>query len=416
MPLSWEILTGSAAFGVNAMLVFGFVLSAGVLGGILSQRVRWLPTITAFMLLGLVIGPYGLGLLSKSMLSSSSILIEIAIGLILYKLGTMLDLRQLVREPGVLLTSVLETVLTFGLVYWLMQQIGFSPVLATMTAAIAVSASPAVLIHVSHEMKADGPVTSHARTLVALNNIFSYLLFSITLPFALKAADYQTAISIGLPLTRLLGGAAIALLVGYLATRISRLMREEDSHYQFALVIGAIMCALGLAQALEMSYIFTPLMLGLAVSWFDSSKQRLADVGLGAGGDLFMIVLFVMAGAKINPAAMSDWSMLGIVLSFVVLRSLCKLLVPVITAPLMGLNRKQGLCTGLLLVPMAGMAIGLVQTTNTYLPSFGAEITTIVLASVVVFETIGPFIAAFAFRFSGEAGKAVSHTHESDAK
>ncbi len=61
--------------------------------------------------------------------------------------------------------------------------------------------------------------------------------------------------------------------------------------------------------------------------------------------------------------------------------------------------------TGLLLIPMAGMAIGLVSTTTTLVPEMGDKVATLVFAMVAIFETIGPFAAAHAFRMSGEAEK-----------
>jgi len=58
----------------------------------------------------------------------------------------------------------------------------------------------------------------------------------------------------------------------------------------------------------------------------------------------------------------------------------------------------------MLLIPMAGLAIGLVQTTNNLAPELGMQVAAIVLAAVAVFETIGPPIAAYALRMTGEAG------------
>ena len=69
-------------------------------------------------------------------------------------------------------------------------------------------------------------------------------------------------------------------------------------------------------------------------------------------------------------------------------------------------KRKQALSTGLLLVPMAGLAIGLVQTTSGLTPVTGAQVSALVLTAVAVFETIGPPIAAMALRLSGDAGRA----------
>ncbi len=71
-----------------------------------------------------------------------------------------------------------------------------------------------------------------------------------------------------------------------------------------------------------------------------------------------------------------------------------------------GTAQPAALAQGLLLVPMAGLAIGLVQTTAEVAPTLGPEVAALVLASVAVFETLGPPIAAYALRLAGEAGRA----------
>src|SRR5690349_12711880 len=97
----------------NTILVFGLLLLCGVLGGLLANRIKWMPTITAFMLLGLIIGPHGLGFITKTMMGESSVLIDIALGLILYKLGNMLHPRAMLKSKKLMLTSGAEAVLSF---------------------------------------------------------------------------------------------------------------------------------------------------------------------------------------------------------------------------------------------------------------------------------------------------------------
>ena len=85
------------------------------------------------------------------------------------------------------------------------------------------------------------------------------------------------------------------------------------------------------------------------------------------------------------------------------MRSIGKFAGTYITMPHMGFEQTQYLATSLLLVPMAGMAIGLVATTANLVPEMGVKVATIVFAMVAVFETIGPFAATKAFFMSNEA-------------
>lgn len=91
---------------MNVLLIFGVLLAFGTLGGVLAARVRWLPTITGFMALGLIVGPSGIGLLSKESLDSARVLVDIALGLILFQLGVTL-------HPWIALAFVLAAVALF---------------------------------------------------------------------------------------------------------------------------------------------------------------------------------------------------------------------------------------------------------------------------------------------------------------
>ena len=163
LPASWPPLHTAA--------LFGLLLLIGTLGGLLAKRVRWLPTITGFMAVGALMGPSGLGLLSYDMLGQTQVLVDVALGLILFKLGTALHPWMVIRTPKLIVTSLAESLLTFASVFGLMVWLGTSPLAAVIAAAIAVSSSPAVLIHVAHELHARGFVVDAAKALVALDTI-----------------------------------------------------------------------------------------------------------------------------------------------------------------------------------------------------------------------------------------------------
>ena len=85
-------------------------------------------------------------------------------------------------------------------------------------------------------------------------------------------------------------------------------------------------------------------------------------------------------------------------------RCLAKVLGTTVMLRVFGKPLRSGASSGLLLIPMAGLAIGLVQTSSGLFPAQAPTIAAIILGAVTVFEAMGPPIAAFAFRFAGEAG------------
>ena len=176
--------------------------------------------------------------------------------------------------------------------------------------------------------------------------------------------------------------------------------------YQFALVIGAVTFTLGAAMMLNLSTLFAPLVLGLVVRSMER-EDLIADLTFGPTFEAFFIVLFVYAGANLHIDEMVQY--LPAALMFVAARSIAKWFGVGATSLAFGLPRRQAGTTGLLLIPMAGLAIGLVNTTVQLFPVEGAIVSSVVLAAVAILETIGPPIAARALRWSGDELRADTH-------
>ena len=382
----------------NALFFFGFLLFCGALGGYVTHRWPWLPSITGFMLVGLIAGPNVLGLVNYDALADSRIIVDVALGLILYRLGLSLDMKQLMHDRSLLIISLVESTLTFGVVLFGMGLMGVHGLTAAVIAAIAVSSSPAVLIHVAHELGASGPVTERAKSLVALNNVLAFLLFSALLPLLYRNAEAPLATILGGPLYQLLGSALLGGGMG-LALHIAARKTKAAHQYHLALVVGAVAFTLGAAMTLRLSTLFAPLVLGIVVRSIERA-DLIADIEFGPAFELFFIALFVYAGANLHVAEMLQYAPAALVLVFG--RSLAKWLGVGVTAGLLGAPKRQATTTGLLLIPMAGLAIGLADTTLTLFQMEGAVVSSVVLAAVAILETVGPPISAKALRLSGD--------------
>ena len=385
---------------LNTLAVFGILLATGALGGFLAHRWPWLPSITGFMLVGVLIGPSGMNLLTAQVLSGAHVLVDIALGLILYRLGLSLDLGIIARAPRLLVTAVLESAATFAAVYLTLGHFGFSALPAALIAAISISSSPAVLIHVAHEDGASGPVTDASLSLVALNNVIAFLVFSALLPSLHSAADAPWQMIVYQPLYRLLGSIALATAVGHLLHFLAR-KTKEASQYHFALVAGAIMFTLGAATSLNLSTLFAPLVLGIVVKNLER-KDLVSNLDFGEAFELFFIVLFVFAGANLHIAELVHYGWTA--LALVGARSLSKWLGAFAGGAAFGIPLRHAAASGLALLPMAGLAIGLVQTSERLFPGAAAPVTALVLAAVAVFEFPGPPLVGWALRFAGESG------------
>ena len=408
---------------MNTLFFFGFLLFCGALGGFLAHRVSWLPSITGFMLVGLIAGPNVLGIFDAASLAQARIVVDIALALILYRLGLSLDFKALVHDKALLLVSFVECVLTFVTVFFAMTWMGIDWLVAAVVAAIAISSSPAVLLHVSHELGAHGPTTSKSQALVALNNVWAFLVFAALMPalHSRSAASLETMI--WAPIYQLLGSTVLGVVLGWTLHLVAR-WTQSATQYTFALVVGAVSMTLGLALTFGLSALFAPLVLGVVVR--TAEKQDLvAKLEFGPTFELFFVALFVYAGANLHLKEMVAFAPAAAL--YVFSRSAAKWIGVATTGTLMGWPMRRNLNAGLLLLPMAGMAIGLANTVSAQFPLLGAEVASIVLAAVAVFETIGPPVVARALHWAKEVGDSGgeqdadwaqlhAHTEEKDAQ
>jgi|GEM_PF-5073636 len=236
---------------------------------------------------------------------------------------------------------------------------------------------------------------------LALNPCWSFILFAAVVPALLL--DQQASISqvVLQPAYLLLGSALLGASIGFLLHWLC-LRTAGAEQYKFALVVGALMLTLALAQQLKLSALFAPLVVGITVRSLER-QQLVSELQFGQAFELFFIVLFVFAGAKLQLDTL--WQYGSVVLLLVLVRSSAKLLGVSAIALWHRRPARPALASGVLLIPMAGLAIGLAQTSAGLTPEHAAVITAIVLGAVTVFETIGPPLAALAFRLAGEAGQ-----------
>ncbi|MBI1273782.1 MAG: peptidase [Alphaproteobacteria bacterium] len=385
----------------NILFVFGLFLILGVLGAIVAHRARWLPVITAFMLLGVFIGPSGISLITADILKESRVIIDVALGLILYKLGSDVQLRHMLRSTPVWRTALTEAAFTFICVLAAMIAFGYSMLVGALVAAIGVSSSPAVLVHVADEMQARGPIIHRAKALVTLNNVLAFFLFSLLLPFALGGHDLNWYSVLGIPLYRAFGAMAISLAIAFFMERIDRALNKEDQHYRFALIIGGITVTLGLSAMFEVSSLFAALMLGIFTRWFEPQRNGLSTIEFGSSADIFFIVLFVMAGANLHVKELMTVGAAALVVS--IIRSLAKYSALLLNRGEPRRDHRETVALSFMLMPMAALAIGLAQTLQMLAPEAGSKVVTVIFAMVAILETAGPFAVNYAIRMTGES-------------
>lgn len=386
---------------VNSLTLFGFILLIGVIGGYLAYTTKFFPRVTGYIIIGLLIGPSVLGILSQSLLEETKILVDLAVGLILFQLGLEIDLRRLYQNKRILITGIAECLISFAALFGTLYLFGINTLQCLIAAAIGVSSSPALNLAIASQSDTFGPVMQRSLILIAINNVLSFMLFIVFIPYMYTTAQEFIGFDIKFifdPLLRLFGSAFLALVLTYAMILVAKLIGKRETA-QFSLMAGMLLFAVGLAKMFHVSPILTPLLFGMMLINLDH-EEHVSEVELGNSGEMFFIILFVYTGAQmhLNLVLSVGW----IAAAYVIVRMASKFIPVFFLSKQHGYNNRQSAALGMTLLPMASMAIGLLNATADISQVFSQVVSAIVLASIVIIEVIAPVISVFAFKLVGE--------------
>ena len=382
----------------SPLALFGLLLIAGVVGGELMRRVLRVPRIVGYVVIGMLLGASGLRLLDEKLLQETSIFVDVALGLILYELGLRLDFPWLKRDRWLLATGVAESALSFGFMYYALAYFGVGSLHAAVAAAIGVATSPAVVILVAQELKAEGQVTERALNLTAINSVVAFVLVTMLLSWVHHEYRGGWMVAMLHPVY-LFGGS---LLLGYTAFMAALWLSQwlgKQAERQFVVVLALIIAAVGLARVLELSVLISLLAFGIFARNLDE-RHDLAAVDLSKVGQLFFVVLFVVTGARLQLYELMAGGALAA--AYILARFAGKSIAVMSLAHFSGVRPGTAGMLCLALTPMSGMAIAMVQGTAGLYPEFVTRLSTIVLSAVIVLEVAGPIAVQFAFTHAGE--------------
>jgi len=388
-------------FPSSPLALFGVLLLCGVLGGELVKRFFKLPRIIGYVLVGMLLGSGGLGLLDRERTQEAWIFVEIALGLVLFELGRRLDVGWLRKERWLLATGVLESALAFGCIFGALVYFEVKPLFAAVAAAIGVSTSPAVVMLVARDLRAEGQVTERALHLVAINSVIAFTLLTMLLSLIHHeyAADWLT---VALHPVYMLSGSVLLAYVAYGAALLISRWLGKNAERQFVVLLALVILAVGLSRMFELSVLLSLLLFGVMVRNLDRGYHMM-PVEMGRVGQLFFVVLFVVTGAQLVPGDLMAGGLLGLV--FILARFVGK------SVAVMALTRFTGVRAGsagllcIALMPMSAIALAMVESTTRVYPEFGGQLFSIIMSAVLILELVGPLAVQFALRRAGEAAE-----------
>ncbi|UCF71911.1 MAG: cation:proton antiporter [Deltaproteobacteria bacterium] len=382
----------------KTLITLGVLLLIGLVTDTIGRRTR-LPRVTLLLIFGFAIGPAGLDFLSPSEGKWFSVIADMALVMIGFLLGEKLTLSSL-RQHGkfVLWLSVCEVVGTALVVLVGLILIGVQIDIALLLAGIAAATDPAATTDVVHETKADGVFARTLLGIVAVDDAWGLIVFSLILTTTQVLGGQGNSIAPLLTGAWELGGA---LLVGIglgipMAFLTGRIKPGEPTLIE---ALGVVFLCGGIAIWLEVSFLLASMVLGTVVANLARHHMRPFHAIQGIEWP-FMILFFLLAGASLHVGALYQLGLVGS--GYIILRIIGRLLGAWAGGAISHAEPLMRRWMGMALMPQAGVALGMALVATHRRPDLANIIFPVVIASTVLFEVIGPVLTRSALVHVGK--------------
>ncbi len=373
------------------------LLFAGLAGEVLARFAR-LPRVSGYSLAGLLLGSSVFGWFGVPELGSYRIIIDLALALLRFELGVRVDLRWFRKNPWILASSIAESTLTFAATFAVLRLMGNTSGFAATVGAIAIGTSPAVVMRVAAELRAEGQVTQRLFVHTALNVIYSVVLSKLIVGGMHGAFRNDWFSAVLHPLYLISGSLLMGVAISFAFRGLRRFLDLTDEQ-GVAILFGLLLLSLALIEMFALPIVIAPLVAGILVKHWDH-RPHLWPRHFGTAGGVLVILLFVLTEVTLTGKAIVAGGLLALVL--IVVRVLTKCAGVALFGALGGISMRQSWALGVALLPMSGVAFLLTEDIRNVYPEFGAQIGAVVLSMVAVLDLLGPIGVQWALIFSNE--------------
>lgn len=426
-------------FRVEPLLLLGLVAIAGYYFGRAAHRVR-LPSIIGFMVLGVLLGPSFLRFFYEDNLTSLSFLTEMSLGFVAFSIGSELSMHSLKRLGGAIVAIILaESFGAFVVVTAVVYVLTRSLPLAVLFGAVAPASAPAGTVAVIQEFRARGTLTKALYAVVGFDDGLAILIFGFSAALAevvllgnlgLTGEGGASALAaMGRPALEIAGSLLLGTALGFVfCVLVRRLKAPRDT---LIMTFGTVLVGVGLSKHFGLSLILTNMAVGFVLvntrreAFVHTVTEPLREIM-----PLVFILFFVVAGAHLKISELPKLGAVG--LAYITARAGGLIGGSRLGAVLGGAEPKIRKWVGFGILSQAGVAIGLslIISENfrrlardpgvaegiarfaaahpdvariVYDPAaMGAAIITVVTATSIVFEIVGPILAKVALEKAGE--------------
>ena len=405
-----------------------FSLSVALFAGLILSRLAKLaklPAVTAYLVAGILVGPFclgafdiqGLGFTEFDMVSKKFALIsDVALGFIAFSIGNEFRLNELKHIgkkatiigifQAVFTTLVVDAAL-IGLHFIIPEK--FPLEAAIILGAVASATAPAATLMVVKQYKAKGPVTSTLLPVVALDDAVGLVLFSVSFGIANAISNEASVLSIIVePLIEVVISIALGTIMGYIFTFIERFFHSRSKRLSVSVAFVFLTVAISSLKDLHIGSIhiaFSPLlscmMLGTIFCNICDFSAELMDRLDRWTGPIY-ILFFVLSGAELELSVFTDGIVLLVGFAYIIFRCLGKYFGARISSDISHAEPNVKKYLGITLFPQAGVALGMALKASSFGGEIGHMVANITLFSVLIYELVGPFLTKISLQKAGE--------------
>lgn len=401
-------------------------LAFALLAGLLMTRLfsRWhLPDVTAFLVAGVLIGPFVLGRIGVSGLGFGSyeeveqlgIVSNVAMGFIAFSIGNEFRLSQLKKTGSqALVIGVIQALVATVLVdaaligFHLLRPDILSVPAAITLGAIASATAPAATLMVVRQYKAKGELTDLLLPIVALDDAVGLVVFAVSFGIA-KALTSGVVSLVSIlvnPLIEIAGSLLLGAFAGFVLTKLEAKFHSNTNRMSLTIGFVFLTVALSLLSVeigevkLGFSSLLVCMMLGTLfcnICPLSDDLMKRADVW----SQPLLAVFFVISGAELRLEVFAQGVLVLVGVVYILFRSAGKYLGAFFSARAVGCSEKVVRYLGVTLLPQAGVALGMCVTAQS-IGADGGLIRNIILFSVLIYELVGPLMTKEALKAAGE--------------
>ena len=407
----------------SVFLSLSIALLAGLLLSRLAKIVK-LPAVTAYLISGVLIGPFVLGALgvpgigiTSEQIEGFGLIADLALGFIAFSMGNEFRLSQLKKIGkqatviGIFQAVITTIVVDIALIaLHLAMKDTLSLPAAVVLASVATATAPAATLMVVKQYKAKGPVTDVLLPVVALDDAVGLVIFAISFGIArsMGTAGVSPLSIILEPLLEIVLSLLLGFVMGLLFTLCEKYFHSRSKRMAVSVTFVMLTVAIsslkfeieGLGIHIGFSSLLACMMLGTVFCNICEVSEELMERA-DRWTTPVLILFFVISGAELDLSVFTQWAVVLIGVVYIISRSLGKYYGANISARMTKSDPNIVKYLGITLLPQAGVALGMAIKAVELGPD-GAVVRNITLFAVLVYEIVGPFLTKIALTKAGD--------------